>query len=576
MILKKLWIDGFKNLKDFELDFTNKDGITVLIGNNGSGKSNILEAISAIFSSLYKHKTLDTRQWDFSYRIECNINQEIIIEYNKDNNNFSIIGSYGLDLSNDSDISHLLPNTCYMIYNGEDQRIKRKYYNPFLLKFRESRRSENKEDELLPKMIYIDSFFWNISLIALLKSNHDDHKIFCQNILKNNNLSTIKLKFTFNEKYTSSIYDEFLSNLFGKPKKEIETEDELSYETLRKSEQSEKKIFTTLLSMIGTNNNKVKRLIIESNGINTIYLSEGEKKQILLKSIISIMAKKDDLLLMDEVDSAIHIGNKIKIKDILKRSNVGETILTTHSPTLTLSFEEKHINMVADGKIENKEKQDIFSHVSNGMWNYHEQSIFLSSTKNLILLVEGKHDKIHMEEAFKRLRSNYPKLDFDIFQMNGEANIKHMIVGLANNGVDFRGKKIIAIFDNDKAGQASYNNNFQKTTDQNYKKLKDNSGKVSDIFFGFLLPKKDNSNKDFTIENMYDGKKFKDAFLTAFNNRIDNSLFENCVDEISKQIKEDAKNQLAEDCISFDDHDFKDFKRIFDLIMNIQNINIVK
>ena len=131
-----------------------------------------------------------------------------------------------------------------------------------------------------------------------------------QNILKNNDLSSIVLKFTFNKRYTSPIYNEFLSNLFGRS--ELGEEEDLSYETLKKSEQSEKNIFTTLLSMIGTNN-KINKLMIESNGINTIYLSEGEKKQILLKSIISIMAKEEDLLLMDEVDSSIHVKNKIKI-----------------------------------------------------------------------------------------------------------------------------------------------------------------------------------------------------------------------------------------------------------------------
>lgn len=56
MKLKSLKIEGFKNLTGadgwFTLDFTNKDGITVLIGNNGSGKSNVLEAISAIFIGL--------------------------------------------------------------------------------------------------------------------------------------------------------------------------------------------------------------------------------------------------------------------------------------------------------------------------------------------------------------------------------------------------------------------------------------------------------------------------------------------------------------------------------------------
>lgn len=45
MKLKRLWIDGFKNLNNFEIDFTDKDGITVLIGNNGSGKSNVLDTL---------------------------------------------------------------------------------------------------------------------------------------------------------------------------------------------------------------------------------------------------------------------------------------------------------------------------------------------------------------------------------------------------------------------------------------------------------------------------------------------------------------------------------------------------
>ena len=133
------------------------------------------------------------------------------------------------------------------------------------------------------------------------------------------------------------------------------------------------------------------------------------------------------------------------------------------------------------------------------------------------------------------------------------------------------------IFDNDKAGREGYNNNFKQTNDRNYKRLVDNSGKESDIFFGFVLPKKDNSNNDFTIENMNDGEKFKTAFFTAINKRTDDSFFENCVENISKQIKEDAKNQLAKDCVSFVNvHDFKYFERIFDLIMDIKNSDTVK
>lgn len=64
MKLKKLQIKKYKNLIDFTVDFESGKGLSILIGNNGSGKSNVLEAISGIlsmpillkpFTSLYIH-----------------------------------------------------------------------------------------------------------------------------------------------------------------------------------------------------------------------------------------------------------------------------------------------------------------------------------------------------------------------------------------------------------------------------------------------------------------------------------------------------------------------------------------
>lgn len=54
MKLKSLWIQEYKNLKDFSLDFEKGNNLSILIGNNGSGKSNVLEAISGIFAEAYR------------------------------------------------------------------------------------------------------------------------------------------------------------------------------------------------------------------------------------------------------------------------------------------------------------------------------------------------------------------------------------------------------------------------------------------------------------------------------------------------------------------------------------------
>ncbi|WEI19573.1 AAA family ATPase [Acinetobacter proteolyticus] len=48
----------FKNLKDVCIDFDQKEWITVVIGWNGTGKSNVLEALAVIFGDLLDLKKL--------------------------------------------------------------------------------------------------------------------------------------------------------------------------------------------------------------------------------------------------------------------------------------------------------------------------------------------------------------------------------------------------------------------------------------------------------------------------------------------------------------------------------------
>ena len=68
MKLQRLHIKGFRNIYDLDLDLSTQNGLSVLIGNNGSGKSNILEAVVAIFASLYNHSK--EFEPEFEYEIE--------------------------------------------------------------------------------------------------------------------------------------------------------------------------------------------------------------------------------------------------------------------------------------------------------------------------------------------------------------------------------------------------------------------------------------------------------------------------------------------------------------------------
>ena len=547
MKLKRLWIKEFKNLYNFDLNFEQNNGVTVLIGNNGSGKSNVLEAISAIFYDLYNMRNKQRKRIKISeYELEYIFDDKHII-FEKNDENY--IFKYYLSNTEERPIDlfkleEYLPSNIIMIYSGEDIKIKQQYYEPFRRKFQAELRDSQKIPTL-PKLLYLDSFFWTIGLLVLFKKDIE----FCKRILKNDNLENIEISFDFNTDFINEtdIFINLISNREENIK--LKLEDYLNKEI----NLNEKDLFVYLAGVVGQRK-KIKKLMIINNDIDIINLSEGEKKQILIKVALEILADEKTLILMDEPDSNIHIANKIQIKEILESYQNRETILTTHSPTLTHCFNDNNIYMLKDGEIEDKHKQEIFHEITDGIWNYQQDSVFLSSSKEIILLVEGKHDKIHIEEAFKRLKDDYQDLEFDVFSVEGANNIKQLLTGIKSSFKMFDKKKIyIGIFDCDKKGKEIVGTNAKI---KKYASL----GK-SKHFYYMYLPFQ-NYNENFEIENMYNELKLKEAYQQA-------------ILEINKPITKDileemAKNILAENCKNFENEDFEHFKKLFDLIREIK------
>src|SRR4051794_32913168 len=52
MRLDDVYIGKFKNLRDLHIDFDEESPYTVLVGENGAGKSNLLEGLTLIFRQL--------------------------------------------------------------------------------------------------------------------------------------------------------------------------------------------------------------------------------------------------------------------------------------------------------------------------------------------------------------------------------------------------------------------------------------------------------------------------------------------------------------------------------------------
>ena len=123
MRIDLLKLRSFKNLTDVEIDFDEGELSTVLIGENGTGKSNVIEAIVKIFRDL----DLGLKS-DFPYFIAYNCRGsriEIDSKYTKENvikisvDNVSVPRNVFLDRK-----SELLPSNVFGYYSGSSRRLE--------------------------------------------------------------------------------------------------------------------------------------------------------------------------------------------------------------------------------------------------------------------------------------------------------------------------------------------------------------------------------------------------------------------------------------------------------------------
>lgn len=583
--LISLHIVDHKNIKNIEIDFTTKRGITVLIGNNGCGKSNIIEALSSIFAGLYRNRV---HKPNFSYDITYQINRHLVfIKLQKGNYTIEVDDKNVTKEVFEEKKNDYLPKNVIACYSGESGRLFEKYFWLYYKDYIDAVKKADRIPEL--PLLYINKYSWSLALLTLFFydfSEFTEISNFCNETLKIKTIQKVTLSLDIKN---ISKWKE--NSVITMVKKLADVEDfsalpseniELNIESIKKrlSYMTEKEFFETMYAAVMPKNDKIikdiKLDIVLNNGedsnIGIDDLSEGERKYLLMRVILEVIGDENSLLLFDEPDAHIHISRKEELKKLLSKFSHRENIVTTHSPTLAMCFDDCNIESLGKNergdiiRIE-RSKQQLISHLTNGLWNAQEQNMFLASNKNVILLVEGKTDKQHIEEAYNHLKKDYPELDFDIFYMNGETFIRQTIIGLSNSEITWD-KKVIGIFDNDEAGRKAIKDGF-KSEDKYYRVNYNNN--PSDSFFALLLPKPTEHREDFTIENCYNSVKYEEAYIAATEAKKGyfNGL---SIEKIADDIKNKSKTIMADNAATYKSDDFKGFKSLFDIIKTISDI----
>jgi ABC-type cobalamin/Fe3+-siderophores transport system ATPase subunit len=122
MRLDRVYIDGFKNLKNVEVNFAESRLTTVIIGQNGTGKSNLIEAIIHIF----RFTDLDRGPPPFTYELDYRLDGLNIRLSNKTGTPSIIAGGQILSRAEfERRRRELFPDLVFGYYSGGSRRLER-------------------------------------------------------------------------------------------------------------------------------------------------------------------------------------------------------------------------------------------------------------------------------------------------------------------------------------------------------------------------------------------------------------------------------------------------------------------
>ena len=465
-----------------------------------------------------------------------------------------------------------LPTNIISCYSGESSRLWGFYYYPYYKDYIKSIKTSTVIPQL--PLIYINKFSLEIALLTLFFydfSVYSDIASFCSDVLNIRKINKILFHFEslrFKEWKDNPILQMIKALCQVDDIADVPNDTELTIEEIKNNlnylEANQRQFFYYLYGATMPKDDKLISEIkfeIELNNGTVITIddfSEGEKKNLLIQFILETIADENSLILFDEPDSHIHVSRKVELKNTLDKYPNRENIWTTHSPSLASAFGDNHIIGLGDDtkgsvKIIDKENADLISYITKGMWDIHQQNVFLSSNKPVTLLVEGLTDKLILAQAFKVLKDDYKSLKFDVFHCGGADNIPHLLTGLRTTDFKLGNKKIIALFDSDTEGLDCCNRSQVK-----YSKAKNKKG-----LYAIVLPK-----KNATIESFFPTQKFNDAYTEA----LSENPFNGSVTDFSKNLMTKSKIKLSENCKNFAAQDFDEFRSIFDLIEEINNL----
>lgn len=558
--LNSIYIKDYKSIHEQIFDISKNTGYIALIGLNGSGKSNLLEAISLIFQGLLNKKRIP-----FEYEIK----------YDIDNHHYErkkgVAKKDGIKVRDDE---MKYPSPVIACYSGEDTRLWNLAYEDYYMRYF---KGAIRNKSFTPQLVYINKYCWKIAFLSLLCSNKTNVKDFLRNTLAIDDITTVSVQFisdtnrreifvnhkackwfdTINQLQNEDSHKKINANVLA-------STDMMTYGASSPQAPDVLFQFLFLLSLPKKNAEKgqtIDKLItginITIDGISFDNLSEGEKKLILIECITQVLGDGNALVLLDEPDAHVHIENKKKILETISQYG-GQTILTTHSPIMANQIQKENkdnIVLLRKGKNIDTDGINKLEAISGEEIDFISSSVVVGS--KFVLVVEGISDVRCLTKAidvWSKKDVKYKKLEsIKLLSAGGTGDVKEIFTDVLSPQIDYI-EKIVFLFDIDDAGKKGYKKIEDLKNEDEYKAV---SAKISAIYYN------DNITRNYELEDLFPKEAYK--FIVEDLHKLETYRdFKNNTKQTTSRIKDLIKEKAS----SFNDEWFDGFNHLLDRLIN--------
>ena len=407
MRLDEVWIGDFKNLKDLTVEFDETSPYTVLVGENGAGKSNLLEALTIMFREL----DLDLKaSFDYRLRYNCRKNDIQVDAIRGEFPHFKLRAEGKEAFAElprrrfmESDATGPLyrPGFVFGYYSGPSDRLsalyekhRERYYDEII---KDPKQRKTDDPNSLRRLFYAEALHGQFALVAFFMAPGDDadrDRQFLRDHLQIDGLDSVLFAFKHppwrrkggDPRFWNAVGEvqQFLDRLYEGallpirlPRRiqvdltknpEIENlylylPNAAALERVYSSYGNQYAFFTALESahlskLLGEVRTRV-RMTPAAGGGDVTYrdLSEGEQQLLLVLGLLKFTARDEALFLLDEPDTHLNPAWSTQYLDfldhfMLSRVSSCHLVMTTHDPLVFSRLKRSQVRIFrrkADG-----------------------------------------------------------------------------------------------------------------------------------------------------------------------------------------------------------------------------------